>query len=56
MCLKKNQGILVRCYHCGRYIYENIKTGITGCRNSKCRGYLWNSKNLSEDTLRKVVR
>ncbi len=56
MCLKKNQGIPVRCYHCGRYIYENIKTGRTGCRNSKCRGYLWGSKNLSEDMLRKVVR
>ncbi len=44
MCIKskttENNGIPVRCYHCGRYVYENIKTGRTGCRNTKCRGYL----------------
>ena len=60
MCIKQktteSQEIPVRCYHCGRIIYENIKTGHTGCRNTKCRGYLWGSKNLSEDILRKVVR
>ncbi len=58
MCIKskttENNGIPVRCWRCGRIIYENIKTGRTGCRNSKCGGYLWGSKNMSEDMLRQV--
>lgn len=60
MCIKtkttENQGIPVRCWRCGRYIYENIKTGHTGCLNTKCRGYLVGGKWLSEEQLRKVTR
>ncbi len=50
------KGTPMRCWRCGRIIYENIKTGRTGCRNTKCRGYLWGSKWLSEDMLRQVIK
>lgn len=38
----------------GRIIYEDLRNGRTGCRNTKCYGYLLGSKNLSEDMLRQV--
>lgn len=44
------------CWRCGRIIYEDIRNGHTGCRNTKCRGYLWGSKNLSDNLLRQVIR
>lgn len=49
---KANQYVF--CWRCGRILYENIKTGHTGCRNTKCRGYLLGSKHLENDMLRPV--
>lgn len=46
----------VLCLRCGRIIFENIKTGHTGCLNTKCAGYLWGSKNLDRSLLRQVKR
>lgn len=34
---KERQGHPIRCWHCGRMIFENIKTGRSGCLNTKCR-------------------
>lgn len=48
--------VAMRCWRCGRIIYEDIRNGHTGCRNTKCRGYLLGSKNLSDDLLRQVRR
>lgn len=50
----EGQGNTVRCWRCGRMIFQDIRTGRTGCRNTKCYGYLWGSKNLSNDLLRQV--
>lgn len=52
----EKKSIPLRCWRCGRIIYENIKTGHTGCRNTKCLGYLLGSKHLSEDMLRQVMK
>lgn len=38
MCLKnniENKGEIVHCERCGRIIYQNIKTGKTGCKNTR---------------------
>ena len=58
MCIKENQEKKnpTFCQWCGRIVYQNVKTGRIGCRNTKCRGYLVGSKNLSEDILRQVKR
>lgn len=53
---EQTKAVPMRCWRCGRIIYENIKTGHTGCRNTKCLGYLPKSKWLSEEELRAVVR
>lgn len=42
------------CWRCGRIIWENIKTGHTGCLNTKCKGYLWGAKNLDKKYLKQV--
>lgn len=46
----------VLCWRCGRIIWENTNTGRTGCLNTKCRGYLWGSKNIDKSLLRQVKR
>ena len=52
----ENKGIPMRCWRCGRILYEDLRNGHVGCRNTKCYGYLWGSKHLSEDLLRQVRR
>ena len=60
MCIKskttENQGQLQHCWRCGRILYEDLRNGHIGCRNTKCRGYLWGSKWLKEEELRPVRR
>lgn len=34
---KEKQGQPIRCWRCGRMIFENIRTGRSGCLNTKCR-------------------
>lgn len=41
---------LARCYHCGRILY--IHNDRTGCRNTKCRGYLIGSKHFKQEELK----
>ena len=50
------QGKIEHCWRCGRILYENLRNGHIGCRNTKCKGYLWGSKWLSEKELRPVRR
>lgn len=52
----QNQAKAIFCQRCGRMIYENIKTGRIGCRNTHCRGYLLGSKNLDNTILRPFKR
>ena len=40
----------------GRILYEDLRNGHTGCKNTKCYGYLWGSKHLSEELLRQVKK
>lgn len=58
MCLKNEIEEIpkkpVHCWRCGRYIYEDVRTGKTGCRNTKCKGYLIGSKWLSMEFLRQL--
>lgn len=49
---KANQYVF--CWRCGRILYENIKTGRSGCRNSRCLGYMLGSKHLGNDVLRPI--
>lgn len=49
-----NSNQYVFCWRCGRIMYENIKTGRTGCRNSRCLGYMLGSKHLGNDVLRPI--
>lgn len=44
------------CWRCGRIIWENTKTGHTGCLNTKCKGYLWGAKNLDKEYLKQVKK
>ena len=62
MCIKNNlikghnkKEIDIRCWRCGRIIYEDLQTGRTGCRNTKCISYLLGSKNWDNSRLRKVT-
>ena len=52
----KTKGIPIRCYRCGRIIFINIRNNRTGCRNTKCRGYLLGSKHLGNDVLKQFYR
>lgn len=44
----------ILCWRCGRMIFENVKTGRSGCLNTKCQGYLWGSKNIDRNLLRQL--
>lgn len=51
---KRTRPIL--CWRCGRIVFENIKTKHSGCLNTKCKGYLWGSKNIDKSLLRQLRR
>ena len=53
--IKEKEETPARCWRCGRLIYEDVKTGRSGCRNTKCHGYLLGSKNWDRDRLRIVT-
>ena len=50
----QNKEIPMRCWRCGRILYEDLRNGHIGCRNTKCYGYLWGSKHLKEELLKHV--
>lgn len=45
------EGEQLRCWRCGRIVFENKKNGHIGCLNTKCHGYLWGAKRVDEKFL-----